>query len=429
MNRSIIIPCVLFMGAVALSVGTARADVFNMPAGETSLATVAVGDAGNAAEPATGRGAVSYSYQISKYDVTAAQYCQFLNAKGATDPYGLWNSNMSTDSSGGIDRSGTDGSYTYAVKTGHDNNPAIYITWYDALRFANWLSNGQGSGSTESGPYTLTGTGPTWTVSTPSASQRATWANSFGKHWVLTSVNELYKSLYYKGGGTSAGYWHYGNRSDTAPASEAPSGSANAANVYSGSTGFAFTHSFSQDPSFNYLTDVGAYYNCSGPYGTFDQEGPVTQWSDYYYSDRALAYGGGWWYSGNYFMGYNAGAAVLRSNDTTLPYMGFRVACIGLGSMPGDANNDGKVDIADLAIVLTNFDHSGMAWSQGDFDHSGTVDIADLSSLLTNFDKTFAASPGLAAVPEPSTVALLVAALLAPAAYAKSRRRGNWLLP
>ena len=51
--------------------------------------------------------AVAYPYQIGEYDVTVAQYCQFLNAKAANDPYGLWNSNMSTDASGGINRSGT----------------------------------------------------------------------------------------------------------------------------------------------------------------------------------------------------------------------------------------------------------------------------------------------------------------------------------
>jgi probable HAF family extracellular repeat protein len=78
----------------------------------------------------------------------------------------------------------------------------------------------------------------------------------------------------------------------------------------------------------------------------------------------------------------------------------------------GDANNDGKVDIADLSILLTNFDKSGMGWSQGDFDHSGTVDIADLSNLLTNFDKTATASGNLKAVPEPGALALAVAALI-----------------
>ena len=32
-----------------------------------------------------------------------------------------------------------------------------YVSFYDALRFANWLNNGQGSGDTETGAYTLLG--------------------------------------------------------------------------------------------------------------------------------------------------------------------------------------------------------------------------------------------------------------------------------
>ena len=35
---------------------------------------------------------------------------------------------------------------------------------------------------------------------------------------------------------------------------------------------------------------------------------------------------------------------------------------------PGDANGDGRVDINDLTIVLSNFGQTGMAWSQGNFD-------------------------------------------------------------
>jgi probable HAF family extracellular repeat protein len=76
--------------------------------------------------------------------------------------------------------------------------------------------------------------------------------------------------------------------------------------------------------------------------------------------------------------------------------------------MSGDANLDGTVDIADLSIVLTNYDKTGMTWTQGDFDGSGTVDINDLSKILTNYDKTAGLSgTGIMAVPEPTTLVLL----------------------
>ena len=81
-----------------------------MPAGQTSLQFVPVGDPGNAAD-STGYGAVPYKYQMGKYDVTTAQYVEFLNAVAAADdPYGLWSTQMVTDlPPSGISRIGNSG--------------------------------------------------------------------------------------------------------------------------------------------------------------------------------------------------------------------------------------------------------------------------------------------------------------------------------
>ena len=101
---------------------------------------------------------MAYDYWISKYEVTNAQYAEFLNAKAASDPLGLYNTNMGIDATfGGITRSGVSGSYTYTVKSGFANKPVTYVSFYDSLRFSNWLNNGQGSGDTETGAYTLLG--------------------------------------------------------------------------------------------------------------------------------------------------------------------------------------------------------------------------------------------------------------------------------
>jgi formylglycine-generating enzyme len=195
--------------AAVLAVGSARSDVFNMTGGQTSLQVVTVGDAGNPAD-STGYGSVGYVYQMGKYDVTNAQYAEFLNAKATSgDPYGLWHSNMSSDANGGIRRSGT-GTYTYTVKPGQGNQPVANITWLNAIRFVNWLNNGQGiSASTEVGSYTLLG-------GTPTPSNWATITRNPEAQWVLPTENEWYKAAYYKGG-TNAGYWDYPTQSDTAP--------------------------------------------------------------------------------------------------------------------------------------------------------------------------------------------------------------------
>ena len=255
-------------------------------ANTVTMATVPVGDAGNQADT-TGYGQVNYNYQIGTYDVTDNQYAAFLQAvAGTIDPYGLWNNLMENDpdgggSEGGISRTGN-GPYTYSVKPGQGNQPVACETWLDAVRFVNWLSNGQGTGSTESGPYTITGGGyNSGTVTVPTASQRATWgAGGSGVVWLLPTANEWYKAAYYKGGSTNAGYWLYPYQSNTPPTSQAPPGGSNSANIFSSTTGFALTQSTSYVDTQDYLTDVNAYGSSLGPYGTVGQGGNVFQWDE-----------------------------------------------------------------------------------------------------------------------------------------------------
>ena len=52
---------------------------------------------------------------------------------------------------------------------------------------------------------------------------------------------------------------------------------------------------------------------------------------------------------------------------------------------PGDVNNDGSVNLADLSILLANFGKSGMNRGQGDLNEDGSVNLSDLSTLLTRF--------------------------------------------
>ncbi len=150
---------------------------------------VTVGDPGNVADTAAdsgnpaGQGAVAYTYQIGKFDVTNNQYAAFLTAKAAgSDPYNLWDSIMQTTADGGIDRTGS-GPYTYTVKPGQGNQPVVGVTWFDALRFVNWLDNGQGNGDTETGSYTLLG-------GTPTPSNFRTISRNPGTQWVLPSEDE-----------------------------------------------------------------------------------------------------------------------------------------------------------------------------------------------------------------------------------------------
>lgn len=306
---------VVMAGFVLLGMaGAVQADVFNMGPGLTNLEMVTVGDPENAADSRyQGRGSVSITYQIGKYEVTSAQYCEFLNAKAATDPYGLWNSNMAVGNARcGIQRLDSSGYYTYVVDSAHANLPVNYVGYWDACRFVNWLGNGQGNGDTETGTYALNG----YQGSDGAWIGRNTTAN-----WFIPNVSEWYKAAYYKGGSCDAGYWEYATQSNGYPNNVISSpDSGNSAN---------FTRNGYRTPgaAFN-MTNVGEFENSESAYGTFDQMGNVWEWSETLYNSHGahIRIGGSWEDGGDHL-----GAGALL--DGTSPYehrgnTGFRIAAV-----------------------------------------------------------------------------------------------------
>jgi len=265
----------LLASAVQVRAGTIS--VFNMPPGETSVQLVTVGDPGNVADPDTGYGSVSYTYSIGEYDVTTAQYTVFLNSVASSgDPYGLYNPKMASDFfSNGIVQTSTSAGYSYSVK-GNGNMPVFDVSWGDAVRFVNWLANGQptgpeGPGTTETGTYTLSGA--TSNLALMQVSRNP------GSTWVLPTENEWYKSAYYVGGGTNAGYWTYPTQSNTAPSNVLSTTGTNNANFFDvNNINVPPNYGFS-DPATG-VSPVGAFAASRGPYGTYDQGGDVWQWND-----------------------------------------------------------------------------------------------------------------------------------------------------
>jgi len=146
------------------------------------------------------------------YEVTNTEYTEFLNAKAVSDPLLLYNPSMGTISGstqGGITRSGSDGSYTYSVIPGRGSFPVIGTTFYHAMRFANWMNNGQGNGDTESGAYTLLG-------GTPTPSNGTTVTRDASAMIVVPSEDEWYKAAYYDA--LSVTYFDYPTGFDAPPA-------------------------------------------------------------------------------------------------------------------------------------------------------------------------------------------------------------------
>jgi len=248
----------------------------------TTIDLVAVGDPGNSAynvelqpwapEPV---GAVAYPYYMGKYEVTAAQYTDFLNTVASTDTYGLYSILMADPSNLGcnIQRSGAPGSYTYSVGPDWAERPVSMVSFWNAARFANWLENGQPWGlqvaaTTEDGVYALngyTGTGG------GNISRRP------GSHWCIPSADEWFKAGFYKGGGRNAGYWGCPTQSDTYPIGELPPGHTEPPGSANYEVGPGLL-----DPVYH-TTKVGAYIYSPSPYGTYDQGGNVSEWLESVY--------------------------------------------------------------------------------------------------------------------------------------------------
>ena len=104
--------------------------------------SVEVAAPGNPAD-GNGLGAVAYEYPISQHEVSVREYVSFLNAVADTDTHGLFEENPAPYVGYGILRSGSPGSYAYSVVPGRANTPVNLVSLYDAMRFVNWLHNGQ----------------------------------------------------------------------------------------------------------------------------------------------------------------------------------------------------------------------------------------------------------------------------------------------
>ncbi len=320
-----------------------------------TIPTVPVGYANNAPDVAHNDfGSVGYEYNIGTYDVTSSQYCAFLNAVAASDPYGIYHPAMAgtTDGNPGIIQSGSPGSYTYSVIDGRGNNPVTDVSFWNATRFANWLDNGEpigaeGSGTTETGTYDLYDTAmdkqlpsligyPAKDGQTQSQADNNSVVRSSTASWAVTSENEWYKAAYFdptRSPPTWIGaFWYFPDRTDTSQIAQAQLN----------------TNSSDSSP-------VGSY-----PYpsysGTYDQGGDVYQWNESIVggnNNRGMR--GGAFDDGN-----DVGRAADFESSEQQPWealsdTGFRVVQLN------PLSSGGLLDVANRTVVLSNQPANAMA--------------------------------------------------------------------
>jgi formylglycine-generating enzyme required for sulfatase activity len=210
-------------------------------------------------EPPRPIGGVDYEYQISRTEVTGAEWLEFVNAYA---PYVDANQvDNSLFTSFYIRRVGP---REYAISPGAVNKP-VEIGWRFAARYVNWLHNDKGTdqASFEDGAYDTSTFGdlPNGTI-TDQASRHPD-----ARYWIPTQ-DEIVKASHFdpnRYGEGKPGYWYYSNTSDTAPLPGHP--------TQGGETSTGRWQAFP-------LPDVASYIDVRSPWGLWDTSGGAAEWTE-----------------------------------------------------------------------------------------------------------------------------------------------------
>jgi sulfatase modifying factor 1 len=261
--------CVLAAGAVA------QPD----PSG---IEFVTVSDPGNPAWNGAGfhRGAVDYEFRIGKYEVTTAQWAEFMNAaldRPSTDriPHVFaptqWGAVATTPSNPGGQR--------FTVPAGREMIPTGGVDWRTSAIFCNWLHNGKGTSreSFLSGAYDVSTFG--YIGSGGGFTDQLT--RSPGARYYIPSLDEWMKAAHWsptRNGPGQGGWYLYSNSSDS-PYRYGPPGvlvNGQPATANSSWNDFSF-------PGHNpFNVPLGAYTGVTSPWGLMDVAGGTSEWTEEY---------------------------------------------------------------------------------------------------------------------------------------------------
>ena len=315
-----------FAGAVAFVAASVASTVLGV-----TIDMKTIGNPGNAAYAFNGLGSVPYTYDLGTFETSNQQYVDFLNAVGQSNPNGIYDANMGSNGNGGIVQSGSPGAYTYSVKPGtnpqgaaYANAPVMFVNWFSAARFVNWLTNGQQTGSSgvsslETGSYTLSNA-----TSGPIPARNTAFIEANGG-FVLPNMNEWFKAAFHNNAGLAASdYNMWATGTSTQPTGNVSDPLlANVANYGRTAT-----------PTVGPLS-VDSYANSLSSYGLYSMNGnaaEITETSNPSDSMMYQAMSGSWATQNSGLLAFNAvlggGPGTFVSGTAATAQIGFRPAYI-----------------------------------------------------------------------------------------------------
>jgi len=146
------------------------------------------------------------------------------------------------------------------------------VTWADAVRFANWLHNGQPTGAqdlttTEDGSYFING------IHQFDDADLEELVREPDATWVIPTDDEWYKAAYHKNDGVTGNYWNYPTSGDSFPSNTVVDPDLGNHATFSIAGMFTIGAPY-------FRTQAGEHENSPSPYGTFDQGGNVMEFTE-----------------------------------------------------------------------------------------------------------------------------------------------------